>query len=263
MAILFSYHIRPDTCLVRLRQLRRQNPKVPIYGLYSGAHDNRKDFQAVDELLDHCWAHPPARPGWLWRNYDKAISLWHKQAGEKLIWDHLFIHAWDLLLAEPVEHFMQSLEPSELFLPGLRRLDQMDEQVVDPQASPRTPGNWSWLREEPEPLAAFGRYLLSTFGRIPELYCEVSPFAVLSRPFCDQYSRMVFPVPGFNEYRFPTLVEPLGFRFAQRQLSPHFWRHYNAEKVEISADVIAQELSDPNGARLFHPVYQPIEGLLS
>ncbi len=224
MAILFTYHIRPDTCLERVRGLRQRNPHLPIYGLYSGDLSRRGEFGRVEELLDHAWAHPAASPGWLWRNYDKVIARWHQQTSGELSWEHhLFVHAWDLLLAEPVAPYLDDLETDELFLPGLRRLEEMDEEVVDPQQTPLQPGNWSWLREEPEPLAQFRHYLMSTFGRLPQLYCEVSPFAVLSRSFCDQYVRIVFPVPGFNEYRFPTLVEPLGFRFAQRDLGPDFW----------------------------------------
>lgn len=262
LAILFSYHIQPEVCRSRLALLRRLQPDVPIWGLYSGSPERAEEFSSLHPLLDHAWAHPPAPPAWMWRHYDKVIAHWHHQAGRSLPWSHLLIHAWDLLLLQPVAHWVPHLEAHQVLVPGLRRLEQMDEEVTDPLHPPQRPGNWSWLRQEPEPFQAFCRYLLSLFGRLPTLYCEVSPFAVLSREFCDQYSRVVEPIPGFNEYRFPTLVQPLGFDFAATDhLGPSLWKHFNAEKIAIPPDLIERECRLPEGARLFHPVYQSWETL--
>jgi hypothetical protein len=138
----------------------------------------------------------------------------------------------------------------------------MDQDVADPRLPPLQPGNWSWLKEGKKDLVAFKNYLHSVFGKA-QLYCEVSPFAVLSRQFCESYSAMAEPVPGFNEYRFPTLVPLLGYRFASSDLPAHFWAHFNAEKQAIHPETVQKEYLKENGARVFHPVYASLGDRLS
>lgn len=261
LAVLFSYHVEPVTCLERVRLIRQWNPAVCIHGLFSGNPEDQR-FKPVADLLDSNYLHPPAPPEWLWRNYDKVICHWFTDTGSKLEWDFIFIHAWDLVVLDSLAGFTAGMTQRQVALPGVRRLEDMDEDIADPTKPPQKPGNWSWLRDGQKDLRAFKRYLLSVFATSPQLYCEVSPFAVLSREFCQSYSAMADPVPGFNEYRFPTLVPLLGYSFAPMKLPHNFWNYYNAEKQAVSPDQICKEYAKPDGCRLFHPVYEPVRELL-
>jgi len=262
LAVLFSFHIKPESCLSRVRLLRKLNPGVPIHGLFTGAPGSEGHFRDVNESLNTHYRHPPAPADWLWRNYDKVICNWYRDQGKTLPWDFLFVHAWDLVTLEPLSKYTSGLTQEDIVLPGVRPIEQMDENVADPRLPPIQPGNWSWLKDGKKDLAAFKQYLLTIFGRAPQIYCEVSPFAILSREFCESYSAVAGPIPGFNEYRFPTLVPLLGYRFANPQFPDNFWKYFNAEKLAINPRAIKDEHSRAAGARIFHPVYEPLEGLL-
>ena len=242
--------------------LRLLNPGVSIHGLFTGAVGTNSQFTEVAASLESNYRHPVAPAFWLWRNYDKVICNWFLDYGHALEWDFLFIHAWDLVVLEPLKIYLEGMTQEEVFVPGVRPLERMDEDIVDPQEEPVNPGNWSWLRLRSEELSSFQSYCLSSFGQQPALLCEVSPFAVLSRDFCVRYSAVAAPIPGFNEFRFPTLVPLLGFRFAERTPNADFWRYFNASRRQIPLHSIEFEAARRDGARLFHPVYETLpEGL--
>lgn len=261
-AILFSYHVNASTCLSRIRTLRRLNPGVSIHGLFTGGVGTNSQFLEVATLLESNYRHPVAPAAWLWQNYDKVICRWFLDCGHALEWDFLFVHAWDLVVLAPLRSYLEGMTQEEVFVPGVRPLERMDEDIVDPREEPVNPGNWSWVRLGSENLSSFQNYCLSSFGQKPALFCEVSPFAVLSREFCVRYSAVAEPIPGFTEYRFPTLVPLLGFRFAERTQSADFWRYFNAAKKPISLHSIESEAARIDGARLFHPVYETLSETL-
>ena len=250
-AILFTYYRNPTSCEERLRILRRINPGMRIYGLYSGSHQGRADFQAVQAALDADYSHPEREPQWLWRNYDKVICEWFRNGGEQLEWDFLFIHSWDLLLLEPISTFSDPLGSGQVLLPGLRTLEQMDEQVIDPRMPPLVPGRWRWANE-PD-FTEFLAYLKQHYSSAAQIYCEVSPFAIISRPCCVAYNAVAGEIPGFNEYRFATVAHLLGIAFARPHLPPWFWKRYDPDRHPLSSESVLTR-----DTQLFHPVYYPV-----
>ena len=144
LAVLFTFYRNASTCEQRLLHLRRLNPGVPVHGLYTGAAEDLPAFAGLK--LDSCWQHPPRSAEWLWSNYDRVISRWFEEIGQGQPFDYLFVHSWDLLLLDPLHHFVPHLQPDEVLLPGLRPLERMDERVMDPlQAG--GPLRWTWSRE--------------------------------------------------------------------------------------------------------------------
>ncbi len=251
-ALLFTFYRNVTTCEQRLLGLRRLNPGVPVHGLYTGGPDEWADFAPVRRLLDSCWVHPSRPDSWLWSNYDLVISRWFEEEGNTHPFDYLWVHSWDLLLLDPLRHFVPSLQPDEVLLPGLRPLNQMDERVLDPLQSPREP-RWSWLRE-PE----FQRFLAhwkEHYGG--PLYGEVSPFGLLGREVCRRYAAAAPSVPGHNEYRFPSLAAALGAKLLQGGFGPDFWRLYDPDRKPWSLAEVQKLARQPAGQRLCHPFYYP------
>lgn len=251
-ALLFTFYRNVATCVQRLLGLRRLNPGVPLHGLYTGEAQEWTDFAPVRDLLDSCWAHPPRPANWLWSNYDLVISRWFEEEGCAHAFDYLWVHSWDLLLLDPLHHYVADLQPDEVLLPGLRPLERMDERVLNPLESPGEP-RWSWL-SEPE-FQHFLAYWQQHYGG--PLWCEVSPFGLLGREVCRRYAAVAPQVPGHNEYRFPSLAAALGARLLQGGFGPEFWRLYDPDRKPWSLQEVRKLARLPAGQRLCHPFYYP------
>jgi len=254
-ALLFTYHRNPDTCRQRLLCLRHLNPELTIHGLFSGDPREHLAFQSLRDLLDSDFVHPPAPPQWLWSNYDRVISRWFLEVGHSHDFDWIWVHSWDLLLLDPLHHFVAQLQPHQVLLPGLRRLQDMDERVLDPRAPIQQGEHWSWLRE-PE-FARFQEYWQRHHCDQP-LWCEVSPFGVLGRQVCERYAEACWEVPGHNEYRFPSLAGALGAELLQGEFDSEFWTLYDPDRKPWTLDQALQLTRRPPGQRLCHPLYYPI-----
>jgi len=252
-ALLFTFYRNAHTCEQRLLCLRQLNPGLPIHGLYSGEPTQLGDFSGVRDLLDSCYQHPPQTPEWLWSNYDLVISRWFGEAGQHHPFTYLWVHSWDLLLLDPLAHFVPGLDSDQVLLPGLRPLAAMDERVLNPLESSGE-SRWSWL-QEPE-FQAFSDYWKEHYGS--PLWCEVSPFGVLGREVCRRYAEACWSVPGHNEYRFPSLAAALGARLLQGGFSPQFWQLYEPDRKPWTLDEVLQLARQPAGQRLCHPFYYPV-----
>ena len=251
-ALLFTFYRNPSTCEQRLLGLRRLNPGVPLHGLYTGTPEDLEAFRSSLELLDSCWQHPPRSPEWLWTNYDLVISRWFEEFGQQHPFDYLWVHSWDLLLLDPLHHFVPRLEVDEVLLPGLRSLERMDERLLDP-LQPSGEVRWSWLRE-PE-FQKFLAYWKEHYNG--PLWCEVSPFGVLGREVCRRYAAASPSVPGHNEYRFPSLAAALGARLNQGGFASEFWRLYEPDRKPWTLAEVRELAQQPPGQRLCHPFYYP------
>lgn len=251
-AVLFTFYRNASTCEQRLVHLRRLNPNVPVHGLYTGAPDDFSGFSALRDQLDSCWQHPPRSPEWLWSNYDLVISKWFEEAGHTHPFDYLFVHSWDLLLLDPLHHFVSGLAVDEVLLPGLRPLEAMDERVHDPLAGAGAQ-RWTWLSEPEFP--EFLAYWKEHYGG--PLWCEVSPFGALGREVCQRYASACPHVPGHNEYRFPSLAAALGARLRQGGFGPEFWRLYESRRAPWTLMQVRRLAAEPPGQRLCHPFYYP------
>jgi hypothetical protein len=254
-ALLFTYYRNPETCRQRLLWLRHLNPDLPIHGLFSGEALEYAAFAPLEALFSSHFVHPPASPEWLWSNYDLVISRWFLDCGQHHPFDWLWVHSWDLLLLDPLHHFVPRLDPRQVLLPGLRPLHQMDEQVLDPLAPIEQGGRWSWLNE-PE-FARFHHYWQRHHAGA-SLWCEVSPFGVLGRWVCQRYAESCWSVPGHNEYRFPSLAGALGAQLLQGGFGPEFWSLYEPDRKPWTVEEVLQLARRPAGQRLCHPFYYPL-----
>ena len=254
-ALLFTHYRNPETCVQRLRCLRHLNPGLRIHGLYSGSAQEFESFARLEPLLDSQFVHPEAPPEWLWTNYDQVISRWFLDCGRAHDFDWLWVHSWDLLLLDPLDSFVPHLGPDQVLLPGLRRLEHMDEKVIDPTAPIQQAGRWSWLREAE--FERFQDYWSQHYGT--PLWCEVSPFGVLGRHVCERYAQACWNVPGHNEYRFPSLAAALGAELLQGGFGSDLWSRYDPDRKPWTLEEVLTLAAQSAGQRLCHPFYYPIQ----
>jgi hypothetical protein len=254
-AILFWYYKQPEVCLGRAKLLRRLNPDSLILGLYGGEPDGFVRFQhlLVDSLDDN-WAYPGGKDAeWKWRHGDRMICEWFEARGHAFDWDTLAIMQWDMLALAPIDQLFGSLQRDELYLPGLRPLDEIESR-------------WWWTRPGTEVHAdylAFKDWIAHHLGYRGAFQACQFVTAALPRAFLQRHAVVERPELGFLEYTLP--VYAAAFGYSVRDL-PHLTTHWvgdaaparritlSASKADIPVTTLVTERLAPAGARLFHPV---------
>lgn len=255
-AILFWYYKSPGVCIDRVRLLRRLNPGLPILGLYGGQIDDFPRFErALAPWLDDNWAYRGNGDAeWKWRHGDQMIKLWFRDRGQALAWDTLIIMQWDMLLLAPVRKLFAGLHHDELYLPGLRALDEIESRFWWTKPGTEVHGDFlafkAWLGEQ-HGSKAFPLYACQFFT------------AALPRSFLQRYSLIPRPELGFLEYKIPAYAKLFGNPMRDLANLPTAWfgnpppgkrRTLTTAKADIPPSTIAAECLTPGGARMFHPV---------
>lgn len=254
-AILFWYYKELDVCLDRAKLLRRLNPDARILGLFGG---EPKDFpafqQALTDVLDDNWAYPGGKNAeWKWRHGDRMICEWFEQRGHTFEWGTLAIMQWDMLALAPINQLFDMLRPNELYLPGLRPLDQIESR-------------WWWTRpgtEVHDDYLAFKDWIANHLGYRGDFQACQFVTAALPRAFLQRYAAIERPNLGFLEYTIPVYASAFGFSVRDLPHLPTSWVGEPAQakrttliasKIDIPVATLVAELLTPGGARLFHPV---------
>lgn len=253
-AILFWYYKQPEVCRDRARLLRRLNPGTLILGLYGGEPGAFPDFgKSLKGLLSDNWLYPGEQNGdWKWRHGDRMICEWFEHRGRSFDWDTLVIMQWDMLALAPVCELFGKLRPDELYLPGLRPLEEMESR-------------WWWTRpgtEVHDEYLTFRQWIATRTGYTGTFQACQFVTAALPRAFLERYTIIDKPELGFLEYKIPAYAAAWGFAARDLPHLPTAWVGdppaarritLTAAKTDISTETLALELLKPGGARLFHP----------
>ncbi len=254
-AILFWYYKELSVCVDRVRMLRRLNPETAIYGLYGG---NPEDFPQYRDMLspwlNDNWAFQEDYDAqWKWRHGDRMISAWFIDQGQHFDWDTLIVMQWDMLALDPVKNIFGQLRLDEIWLPGWRRLDEIESRF------------W-WTRpgtEVHDDYLQFKAWIKEQYQFDSHLYACQFVAAALPRTFLDRYAAMPSAELGFLEYKMPTCAIIFGTPYRELPHLPVHWFDTvtpNARyalttcKEPIPDATIAAEALNRQGARLFHPV---------
>jgi hypothetical protein len=257
VGILFWFYRDLPVCRNRLEILRRENPDVPVFGLYGGDLRNAGQFEhALRPLLDDFWAFDgPQTSKWKWLHGDLMIAAWYEARGRALEWDHVFVAQWDLLLLQSLHELLPPLEPDQLLLSTV-----LPVAAVEPA--------WVWSRGGHEPeYRRFVDEITSQFGPVEPLSC-VFVIACLPRVLLEAYARLEHPETGYIEYRLPTLASAIGLRFVdddrfsawrpadpRQAVATRRQRLLNGSRRAVRLPTVLTELTRPDGARLFHPYH--------
>jgi hypothetical protein len=255
LAILFWHYKEPEICVNRLQGLRRLNPDIPIFGLFGGNPDQFSFYETLlGKLLDDHWCFKSDHDSeWKWRHGDLVLNAWHRDKGCQLTWDTLIIMQWDMLAIAPVSQIFSPLNKDEIYLPGLRPIDELEH-------------HWWWTKPNTPQGDEYARFKLllrdqHSFSG-PYQACQFIT-AALPRSFMDKYAQIKIPELGFLEYKLSAYAHLFDTPFRQLpQLQVTWPENWNktprvtltAAKREIrDIDIVCERLT-PGGARLFHPV---------
>jgi hypothetical protein len=257
VGILFWFYCDLPVCRNRIEILRRENPGLPVFGLYGGDLQHAAQFEeALGPLLDDFWAFDRAESSkWKWLNGDLMIAAWYEARGRELEWDHVFVAQWDLLVLQPLERLLPPLEPDQLLLSAV-----LPVSAVEPA--------WVWSRGGHE--AEYRRFLTEItrqFGSVEPLSC-VFVIACLPRRLLDAYAALEDPEIGFVEYRLPTLASAVGLRLVEddrfaawrpadsgASAPTRRQRFLNGSRRAVRLPTVLTELTRADGARMFHPYH--------
>jgi hypothetical protein len=257
VGILFWFYRDLPVCRNRVDILRRENPDVPIFGLYGGDLDDAPQYEdALRPFLDDFWAFDrPESSKWKWLNGDLMIAAWYETRGRDLDWDHVFVAQWDLLVLQSLEELLPPLEPDQVLLSSV-----LPVAAVEPA--------WVWSRGGHEP--EYRRFLdgiTAQFGPVEPLSC-VFVIACLPRRLLEAYASLEPRDTGFVEYRLPTLAASIGLRFVDddrftawrpadplQRTAPRRQRFLNGSRHAVRLPAVLTELRRSDGARLFHPYH--------
>jgi hypothetical protein len=255
LAILFWYYKSLDVCLDRVRLLRRLNPGTPILGLFGGNSADFLDYEStLADLLDDNWAYNGGKDAeWKWRHGDRMICEWFVARGATFEWDTLVVMQWDMLALGPVSKLFSTLRSDELYLPGLRPLEEIASRF------------W-WTRpgtEVYDDYLAFKAWLVQHYANPITLQACQFFAAALPRSFLRRYADIPNPELGFLEYKIPAYAMLFGNTARDLPHLPVSWfgnsppgkrNTLTTAQVDILPATIASERLAPRGARLFHPV---------
>ena len=261
--VLFCFYSRFAMCAHRLRSLREMNRHVRVYGLYSGPSSEEEEAKScLSPWLDDFYSFPERNDSkWKRMNFDCMITRWYRDRGHRLSWESIFVQHWDLLALTPVATLFPDLQADELRLSGYRPVKEIEAW-------------WPWVQAangHRRKYDAFREHIATEFGYEGGLFASLLILACLPRTFVDRYASFGPPEIGFVEYRLPTMAKIFGTRIAKDERHQTWWaadpstqevraadRTLNAVGVEVPFSVILLEACQPDGKRIFHPVYRDI-----
>jgi glycosyltransferase involved in cell wall biosynthesis len=224
--------------------IRRVNPGVPVFGLYGGEHASIGKFGVATELLDDLWLHHEVSAEWAWRNGDLMLAHWYTERGQHLDWQQIFVHQWDLLTTIPARDFATSAQ-DEILLPGVRSLDEVTD-------------HWVWIQPWSIYYSEFQSFCGHPHISGRRMLASVFILATLTRNFLTDYATTARDVPGFIEYRLPTIAGILNYKFAPSEIRPDWGDRgdplLNGNQREVSLDQVRQRFLFSEQIKICHPM---------
>ena len=258
--ILFWFYKEFDVCRDRLLNVRKMNADVKVFALYGGDVSKSNEAQnAIIDLVDDFYAYPEERtPKWKWKQGEQLIAAWHRDRGQYLEWDTLFIMQWDMIILSPIGELFRHLEPGHVLFSGYTPLKDVEAW-------------WPWGQKNHSELIAFKNYLKNELSYTGELYACLFIIVCLPKAFLDNFIELGSPETGFLEYKMPTLANAFNIPVSNDNTFIPWWaanpdtknapwheKTLNAVSESIPTSAILSELAKPNGKRIFHPVFKII-----
>ena len=242
-ALLYIFYGAPATCAHRLRIFRELNPELKIYGICTAGLAQKSRFQIVEDQCDHLWYLPDHDAKWCWYNLDKVACTWFEEVGRTLDFEKIFVVDWDLLMLEPVDRWLDQVGADEV-------------KIIDVWENKKPDTNF-WTSSRYPEYALFKQRLSE---EMPHGYRLLNAFLfayACTKASFSKFSSKVISLPGYCEFRLPTVMASTGLRVGNFQRPENWGTFATVTGLSISKKLIKAELSDPQGFRMFHPVYEP------
>lgn len=247
--VLFRFHKNAAICLNRISLIKKYNADVAIYGLYGGPVDDPENIQQTlkNEFIS-TFSIADKSDHWKWKNSDLAVRLWYENVGKDVAFDMLHLLEWDLILCDSLENIYQHIPANGIGLTGLVPLQDVASK-------------WDWVTEEPQ--KSEWEYLLSvakeTFHYNQEPFASLGPGACYPKSFLEKYAKTDVPELGHDELRLPLFAQILqtplfDTGFYRAWFDAHERRYFNCRNENIQLKTVQEELANPHGRRVFHPV---------
>ena len=241
--VLFWFYKDPDVVTSRVSLLRHFNPDIQILGLYGGPPSEYKSFSQAADRFDDVWVHPYLGSDWMWRNGDLAIVNWFKGRGQGMSWSQVLVHQWDLLTTRPLREFALRSQ-REVLLTGVRPLEEVSDR-------------WVWVQSWSDHRSNYEAFRSHPLIRGQPEFASIFVLSAFSYDFLTDYAQTATGVPGFVEYRLPTLANILGYRFASCNIHPDWDTSgdplINGCGREVTLEQVRARLGSDN-VRVWHPV---------
>lgn len=249
LAILFWFYKEPEICKNHLELLKKYNPNIKIFGLFGGEAKDAKFYQeTLENYLDDSYISPFNDPHWKWINGDLMIFDWFVKRGVSLPWDSIAVVQWDMLIFDSLDKVFPNLEKNQIFLSGLRVLD--DE--IDKK--------WKWTKqkENRKNYLSFLDYVKKNYQYKELPYCCLFILEIFPKIFFEKYGSVKNKEIGMLEYRIPIYAKIFGIPFYEKDIGVWWFSEknktpLNARGNKINKDYILEQLNKKHGWRIFHP----------
>lgn len=248
-AILFRFHKEAEICEERIKLLKELNPDTEIYGL-------GEEIKGVERLkeagMEYLHVIDDRDSDWKWMNGDLAVLDWFREKGKHEDFDMLHIVEWDLLLTAPLDEIYGHINEDTLGLSGLKPISEAEDYGW-PWVTGEYRDEWQKLRE----------WIEEETGYSGKSYGCIFPGVCLPRSFLEEYAQLDAPAYSNDEVRVPLAAKALGYKIERTGLYPEWGnssikRYFNATGDLIEPEDIKEQLSKPEGKRVFHPVRNKI-----
>jgi hypothetical protein len=244
--ILFWFYRDPCVTANHLEVLRARNPGAQVFGLYGGDPSKVQEFDSTLGGLDDVWVHPAMSADEAWLDGDRMLARWYLDRGTTLLWSQVFVHQWDLVARCGVEAFALREPDRAILLPGSRPLEEVAE-------------TWFWVQRWSDQRRRFDEFRTHPVVAAAEWWACVFIFATFSRRFLDAWAPLTLEVPGFIEYRLPTLARALGFHFQSSAEMPDWGDQGSPTLNGVGRGVDPELIYADLTSRVWHPVYELID----
>jgi len=251
-AIIFRFYKEPEICLNRLQLLRKQNPKIKIFGLYWWEQGQSNIYKKMlGKFLDDFYVSPYKDSYRKRENWDLVLTDWYKERGKKLKRKSVYILQRDMLVFAPLQDIFNDYKSGQFYISWIKVLDKNIEKRRSRTSKNGRKQNYEKFKE----------LIMRNYGYKKRLLCSLFIFAILPRKFFEQYTKLVDNTTWFLEYKLPSYAKIFWLDFYKkdiwvRRFQPKWKCPQNARVEEISKEYILNELDKKKWWRMFHPYFK-------
>lgn len=247
--ILFRFHDRFDVSKQRIELLTKQNPSVPIFGLFGGNKSlyEKAQSELSDQLID-IYLDKHDDPQWKWLHPDLSLKDWFRNFGKNIHFDFIYDYEWDIATFDALVNIYPATKSNTLYFSGVKYLTS-ETKIL-----------WDWTGKEPHKsqYEKFSRYMKSTYGVEHLDIGTLGPAPLLSREFLEQFSESEDIDWVISEISYPAYAQAFGYNIVDNTFHPGWFsddakRYFNCNDDLIQESTMIEEFKKIKGRKIFHP----------